>query len=115
MTGAGAKSWVYRFSFRKRKRYMGLGSLSAVGLADARTKAAECRALLQDGIDPIEERDARRAQAALEEARAITFKEAAARYIELNRAGWKSAKHATGPRDSLKAGRLRWVARVFPT
>ena len=40
--------------FPQRKiREMGLGSLKAVGLAAARLKASECRALLADGIDPI--------------------------------------------------------------
>jgi integrase len=101
VTTSGAKSWVYRFSFRKQKRYMGLGSLSAV--ADARTKAAECRALLQDGIDPIEERNAHRAQAALNAAKAITFKEAAGQYINAHRAGWKNAKHASQWENTLAA------------
>jgi integrase len=94
VTSAGAKSWVYRFSLRGKAREMGLGSLSAVSLADARTKAAECRSLRQEGIDPIAARDARRAQAALDEAKAITFKEAAERYIKAHRAGWKNPKHA---------------------
>ena len=73
VTGAGAKSWIYRFSLQGKAREMGLGSLSAVSLADARNKAAECRTLRQEGIDPIAAREARRAQAALEEAKAITF------------------------------------------
>jgi len=58
------------------RAHMGLGwtsryrlAISFVGvdhsLADARTKAAECRRLRQDGIDPIEARKARRQQAAL--------------------------------------------------
>jgi integrase len=78
-----------------------LGSLSAVSLSDARTKAAECRALRQDGIDPIEARNAREAQAALDEAKAITFKQAAGRYIDLHRAGWKNAKHAAQWQSTL--------------
>jgi len=44
--------------------------------------------------DPIEARKADRAQAALDDAKAITFKEAAARYITAHRSGWKSPKHA---------------------
>jgi hypothetical protein len=35
---------------------MGLGSLSAVSLADARAKTGEYRSLRQEGIDPIEAR-----------------------------------------------------------
>lgn len=101
VTGAGAKSWIYRFSLRGKAREMGLGSLSAVCLADARIKAAECRTLRQEGIDPIVAREVRRAQAALEEAKAITFKEAAERYIKSHRAGWKNAKHASQWENTL--------------
>jgi integrase len=94
VTSEGAKSWIFRFSLNAKAREMGLGSLSAVSLADARVKAAECRRLRQDGIDPIEARKARRAQAALDAAKTITFKEAAASYIASHKAGWRNAKHA---------------------
>jgi hypothetical protein len=36
VTGTGAKSWIYRYSIRGKAREMGLGSLSAVSLADMR-------------------------------------------------------------------------------
>src|SRR5580704_3242559 len=87
VTGAGAKSWIYRFSFRGRSREMGLGSLSAVSLLEARVKASECRGLRQEGIDPIESRKACWEQAALEAAKTVAFKEAAASYIASHRAG----------------------------
>jgi integrase len=95
VTGDGAKSWIYRFMLGGRERQMGLGPLSAVGLADARTKAAECRALRQDGIDPIEARKATREQAALDAARTTTFKEAAMAYIGAHKAGWRNSKHVS--------------------
>jgi integrase len=94
VTGAGAKSWIFRFSLNGRAREMGLGSLSAVSLADARSKAGDCRKLRQEGVDPIESRNAMRQQAALDAARAITFKDAAAAYIAAQRTGWHNAKHA---------------------
>src|SRR5262249_42671196 len=94
VTGDGAKSWIYRFSLHGKAREMGLGSLSAVSLADARAAAGKCRGLRQQGIDPINARKADRAQRALEAAKALTFKEAAAQYIASHRAGWKNPKHA---------------------
>jgi integrase len=94
VTGAGAKSWIYRFSLRGRAREMGLGSLTALSLSDARIKAGECRRLRQEGVDPIEARRANREQVALDAAKAITFKEAAASYIASHRAGWRNTKHA---------------------
>ena len=77
-----------------RAREMGLGSLSIFGLLDARTKASECRRLRHEGIDPIEARKATRGQAALDAAKAITFKDAARSYIAAHQAGWHNEKHA---------------------
>jgi integrase len=101
VTGAGAKSWVFRFSLHGKAREMGLGSLSAVSLADARTKAAECRRLRQDGMDPIEARKAQRQQAALDAAKTLTFKEASASYIASHKAGWRNEKHVTQWENTL--------------
>src|SRR5215813_4442820 len=81
VTSAAAKSWIYRFSLRKKAREMGLGSFPALGLAEARDKAAVCRRQCQKGIDPIEVRNAARQQVALEAAKAMTFKMAAAAHI----------------------------------
>jgi len=89
-----AKSWVYRYMLRGKAREMGLGSLNAVSLKQARAKALDCRGLRADGIDPIEARKQRLARASLEAAKAITFKQAAAEYVSSHRAGWRNAKHA---------------------
>jgi integrase len=101
VTDAGAKSWVYRFALRKKKRYMGLGSFPAISLADARAKVGAYRKLVQDGIDPIEHRRIRRSQVELEQAKETMFKQAADRYIKLHRAGWKNAKHASQWENTL--------------
>jgi hypothetical protein len=62
VSGAGAKSWTYRYQHQGRERQMGLGSLSAVSLLQARQKAGECRSQRAMGIgDPIQARDAVRA------------------------------------------------------
>src|SRR4029453_14990233 len=58
VNGAASKSWIYRYSLRGKAREMGLGSLRRVGLADARGRAAEARALARQGIDPIATRHA---------------------------------------------------------
>ncbi|MGZ8368679.1 MAG: Arm DNA-binding domain-containing protein, partial [Rhodoplanes sp.] len=60
-----AKSWIYRYTLNGRAREMGLGPLSAFGLAEARERAAEQRRLKHEGIDPIDARRAKRIQASL--------------------------------------------------
>lgn len=94
VTTRSARSWIFRFSVDSRAREMGLGSLLAVSLADARAKAAQCRKLLSDGIDPIERRKAGRAQRTVEALKTTTFSAAATAYIESLKGGWRSAKYA---------------------
>ena len=93
VSGSGAKSWIYRFMLAGRARAMGLGSLSALGLADARTKAAECRRLRSEGLDPIKARQAARTDDRVAAAKAVTFTSAADQFIASHKAGWRNPKH----------------------
>ena len=92
---SGAKSWLFRFGSGGRERWMGLGALHTISLAQAREDATKCRALLRDGIDPIEAKRARRAQNALAQQAGITFADCAARLISSHESGWRNAKHRT--------------------
>jgi integrase len=97
-----SKSWIYRFAAENGKeRYMGLGSLDVVSLAEAREKAAECRKLRDQGKDPIEARSALRTSAAAERAKAMTFDQCAERYIAAHRTGWRNLKHASQWQNTL--------------
>src|SRR6266516_2864368 len=100
-SGAIRKSWLFRFAENGRERQMGLGSLDTVGLAQAREKAAGCRRLRQEGIDPIDARDSQRASAAAENAKLMTFDQCAAGYIAAHRAGWRNTKHASQWQNTL--------------
>src|ERR1700674_1342212 len=99
---AGGASWIYRYMLNRKAREMGLGPIAVYGLQEARAKALEARRLRHEGIDPIESRNAVRNRAALETAKAITFKECAEAYIKSHRAGWRSEKHAGQWEAALK-------------
>ena len=60
VSNAGTKSWVFRFTLHGRSREMGLGALHTISLAEAREAAQQCRKLLHEGIDPIEDRRKKR-------------------------------------------------------
>ena len=92
-----ARSWIFRFSRDGRTRYMGLGSLAAVSLAEARQKAIEARRLLAGGQDPIGARDAQRAAARAQAATAITFRQCAESYIAAQKGGWRVLGRAQWP------------------
>ena len=98
---SGSKSWVLRFMLRGKSRVMGLGSYGegpdGVSLARARELAAEARALVKRGEDPIEARKEAAKSAQIQQEAfggpLKTFQQVALEYIEVHKAGWKSAKH----------------------
>ena len=80
-----AKFWIFRYVRGRKMRELGLGPASgrtAVSLSDARKKARVLYDVHRDGRDPLAERAAGRAFQAAETAKAVTFADAAERYIE---------------------------------
>jgi integrase len=104
----GTKAWIFRFTRAGVPRKMGMGPVSVkpddkrITLADARQKATAARSLLIDGIDPIEARNAKRAQAALQDAQAVTFKHCADEYLKDNEGSWKNEVHRRQWASTLK-------------
>jgi integrase len=88
VTSLNARSWLFRWKppGSKKRREMGLGSLHAVGLAEARRLAGEARADRAQGRDPKVARASRKAGA-------ISFGEAADKLIETLQEGWRNPKH----------------------
>jgi integrase len=90
------QSWVYRFTFVGKQKKKGLGSLSDVSLADARKKIQKYRALVLDGINPINEEKKKIVEfkKAVEqsEKQKVKFKACALEYIELQKPQWKFRK-----------------------
>jgi integrase len=103
VSGTGTKSWIYRFMLAGRAREMGLGPLHTVPLADARKLAQDARRLRLAGVDPIEDRRQRLEALRAEQARTVTFDEAAGAYIGAHETGWRNAKHGAQWRATLKA------------
>jgi integrase len=91
----GTKAWIFRFTMQGRARHMGLGPVDTLSLAEARDKARDARKLVLDGIDPIEQRKAVQKARWAETAKQITFRDAAQRYIDAHKAGWRNPKHAS--------------------
>ncbi len=96
-----ARSWIYRFTFDGKERYMGLGPYPTISLARARELADDARRLRAEGINPLEHREAQRAAAKIEAAKAVTFDQAVERYIAAHEAGWKNPKHRQQWRNTL--------------
>lgn len=101
--GSINRSWLFRFAINGRDRWMGLGSLNTVSLAEARERARPCRLMVLDSSDPIDARRERRAKEAAASKRMMTFDECATAYIAAKRNEWRSQHHAaTWPRTIRK-------------
>ncbi len=90
-----ARSWFYIGTHNGKRLELGLGSDLDVSLAKARQKAAEIRAMLLDGKDPRQERQAKKRQ------NAATFGAFALELIDDIEDGFKNPKHRQQWRNTL--------------
>jgi integrase len=84
----GKKSWYAVYSRHGRPRWLYLGDANAIGLADARTLAAEAMLAVARGVDPAAEKKAERS--------AGTFADLATKYVDQyakrNNKSWAQAE-----------------------
>src|SRR5580704_3402726 len=89
ITPRGSASWVVVYRRAGKRRKMGLGPVRLVTLAEARAKRDAARKMLRfEGKDPLAHRACRRRK----QASALTFREAARRYITDTEAKRKDPK-----------------------
>jgi integrase len=98
----GKASWLLRYERAGKERNLGLGPLHTVTLAEARARAKAARLLLLDGIDPIDAKRAQRAQRALDQAKAMTFEQAAKEFHRGHEGKWRNRQHAAEWLGSLE-------------
>jgi integrase len=103
-----ARSWILRMVVGTKRRDMGLGGFPDVTLAQAREKARQARAEVDQGVDPILQRKTLKSALAAQQATDKTFAQAATAYIDAHSDSWRNPKH-----------RGQWASTldtyVFPT
>ena len=105
----GAASWVFRYTWNGKERWMELRSAaSPISLRrGARCGAKGTQASARRQI-PLQVREAAKAADALKEAQTITFRAAATQYFEGKEKGWRNATHRSQFKNTLEAD-------VYPT
>ena len=93
-TASGSK-WTLRYTspITGKRRDAGLGTFPETSIAEAREKALAMRKLIDNGEDPIDQRNRER-EAAIVAAAALTFEKAARQVHTELKPGWKNEKHA---------------------
>src|ERR1700721_594399 len=103
VASATSKYWSYRYWFKGRERWHGLGSFKNVSLKQARLLRDAARLQVRAGIDLVQEkrvaREEKKAGAAAETAK--TFEQCAQIYIDEHWNGGRKNPRAQGP-SSLK-------------
>ena len=94
VTSTGARSWILRLKMGGKRRDMGLGAYPSVTLAHARDKARQARELVDNGQDPILERERKQSKLRAEQASVITFEAAARSFMDAKSPEWSNPKHA---------------------
>ncbi|MBL6457842.1 tyrosine-type recombinase/integrase [Belnapia sp. T6] len=112
VAGPGSAKWTLRYMRSGKAREMGLGACDPEGrdgvtLAQARIRAEEVRAVLRQGLDPLEERkaatEAEKQAKAAAEAATRTFRDVAEMHVSAHEAGWRNEKHRAQWRSTLEA------------
>lgn len=109
----GARSWILRVMVGGQRRNIGLGGFPDVTLAGAKEAARKAREQIKDGIDPIEDKQAKRSALAAAVAGAMTFSEAASTFIAAKEHEWKNAKHGAQWRSTLETYAYPIIGKVF--
>lgn len=105
VTGSGARSWILRYTTGEiatsksgtlfyRRRDLGLGGYPDVTLEQARNKAREAKEKIEQGIDPIQDKQARKSAMLAAQGKVKTFNECAIAVHNNKRIGFKNPKHA---------------------
>jgi integrase len=113
------RSFVFRYELAGRRHDLGIGGTHTVTLAEAREKARKLRQDLLDQVDPLLERRKQQQTLIAERARAITFRQVAADYLDLHLDTFKNARHRQQWQNTLaqyaypKIGHMT-VAEISP-
>src|SRR6516225_4865653 len=106
--GGKGRSWIFQYKSRKdgRSKNMGLGSAATVPLAVAREKAQAQHRLLDEGKDPLEDRENKRLERDIRVGVAVTVNDILDKYYE--------AKIAKKSRNYRKSA-ARFLDRIRDT
>ena len=95
-------SWLLRYWLNGKTVWAGLGPATLVSLAEARDKARHGRKQRLDGVDPLEDKRAKREAQRTEERARLTFRDAVRQFLTVHEAGWRNAKHRAQWRTTLE-------------
>lgn len=113
ITPSGGRSWVLRTTVGGKRRDIGLGSAADVTLKEAREKGRAVREQIRQGIDPVAERRVAQATLRAEQAKAITFEQAARKCHAAKAAAFRNHKHRNDWISSLQRHAFQVLGNMY--
>lgn len=90
---SGGRTWILRVMVGGKRREIGLGGYPDVTLAHARERAREIKGMIRQGVDPVEDRKAKRSALAAAQRRGMTFADAVDNALAAKLDAFKNPKH----------------------
>lgn len=109
VTPAGQKYWRLKYRYRGKEKMLALGVYPEVTLAQARKRKAESRKLIEQGLDPSQER--KRERRAVEAAAKSSFEAAAREWHSKMKRGWVPS-HAKAVMKTLERDVFPHIGRM---
>lgn len=110
--GSG-RSWLLRTMVGAKRREIGLGPYPEIGLALARQRAAEVKALIRNGVDPVEQRKAAKADLVAAQKRGLLFSKAVELFEPIKAAELSEGKYRDQWRNSLETYAVPVLGQMF--
>ena len=114
--GSDSGAWVYRYHLDGKRHQMGLGSIDAQSLAQARKRVVELGAQRNTGADPIGARKRERAEILAREravAKQVTFAQATESFLRAHGPSWKGRYARAQWRNPIRDYALPIIGDLF--
>ncbi|MBT9246651.1 integrase arm-type DNA-binding domain-containing protein [Gemmobacter fulvus] len=99
---SGGKTWLLRAMVGGKRREIGIGGYPDVTLAQARERARDIKDLIRQGVDPVEDRKAKRSALIAARRRSMTFADAVDKALAAKLDAFKNEKHQDQWRNTLQ-------------
>jgi integrase len=102
IAGPNARSWLFRYQFQGKPRWLGLGSAADVTLRQALAARDDAKAQLRRLVDPVADRKQQKLQVRTQARNTVTFAVRAEEYLHAHEDNWRNARHRVQWRSSLR-------------
>ncbi|WOJ95797.1 tyrosine-type recombinase/integrase [Congregibacter brevis] len=107
-----ARSWILKTPVGNKLPELGLGPYPEITLSKARDKAREVKEKIREGFDPLSQRRQARSEILKAQAKSVTFKQLAERYIAKKSREFKTAKQTQKLRSHLETYAYGHIGRL---